>query len=138
MSSKFKYHLPFIFLCIVIFIESSFPSDAYPNLDFELSDKLIHLGLYLVLFFVTYFSFSNQKSFVLLNRFPLFMSFLFTTIYGASDEIHQYFVKGRTCDFYDWVADTIGALIALLIIYYFKKSRSEKNNSINTAYDTNK
>ncbi|MDR2898141.1 MAG: VanZ family protein [Spirochaetaceae bacterium] len=29
--------------------------------------------------------------------------------YGAADEIHQYFVPGRDCNVWDWIADTIGA-----------------------------
>jgi len=29
--------------------------------------------------------------------------------YGVLDELHQYFVPGRTCDIWDWVADTLGA-----------------------------
>ena len=34
-----------------------------------------------------------------------------TLIYGASDEIHQYFVPGRNASWTDWLADTLGGLI---------------------------
>ena len=37
-----------------------------------------------------------------------------TSAYGATDELHQYFVPGRSCDVYDWVADTAGAFFTLL------------------------
>jgi len=30
------------------------------------------------------------------------------SVYGAVDEYHQYFIPGRTCDIWDWVADTTG------------------------------
>ena len=33
------------------------------------------------------------------------------SLYGLIDEVHQYFVPGRACDFWDWVADTLGALL---------------------------
>jgi VanZ family protein len=33
------------------------------------------------------------------------------SLYGATDEIHQHFVQGRSCDAWDWVADTIGAIL---------------------------
>ncbi|MES1256573.1 MAG: VanZ family protein [Acidobacteriota bacterium] len=33
------------------------------------------------------------------------------SLYGGSDEYHQFFVPGRSSDVHDWVADTIGAAI---------------------------
>ena len=42
------------------------------------------------------------------------------SLYGASDELHQAFVPGRSCDLLDWLADTLGgaagaALLALVL-----------------------
>jgi len=34
---------------------------------------------------------------------------LVASAYGASDELHQYFVPNRECDVFDWMADTVGA-----------------------------
>jgi VanZ family protein len=31
------------------------------------------------------------------------------SLYGATDEVHQSFVPGRSADVLDWVADTLGA-----------------------------
>jgi VanZ family protein len=31
--------------------------------------------------------------------------------YGAVDEVHQYFVPGRDCNIWDWIADTLGAVM---------------------------
>jgi len=36
------------------------------------------------------------------------------SLYAISDEVHQYFVPGRTADVADWYADSIGSAIALL------------------------
>lgn len=51
---------------------------------------------------------------------PLWLIFLtlvcFISFYGASDEIHQYFVPGRFCELWDWVADTLGGVVSVLII----------------------
>jgi VanZ family protein len=33
--------------------------------------------------------------------------------YGAFDEVHQWFVPGRSADVLDWVADVSGALIGI-------------------------
>jgi VanZ family protein len=31
--------------------------------------------------------------------------------YGIVDEVHQFFVPGRDCNVWDWIADTLGAMI---------------------------
>jgi VanZ family protein len=35
--------------------------------------------------------------------------------YGASDEWHQSFVAGRSADLQDWIADTLGAAVAIAL-----------------------
>lgn len=35
--------------------------------------------------------------------------------YGITDEFHQIFVPGRTCDPVDWVVDTVAALLGALL-----------------------
>ena len=48
---------------------------------------------------------------------------LFAGLYGISDEIHQYFVPGRTFSYLDMVADVLGAAAAQAIcLYYFRKT----------------
>jgi VanZ family protein len=49
---------------------------------------------------------------------------LIGSVYGAIDELHQYFVPGRDSDVWDWVADTLGAFLgALAIMLLFKKTK---------------
>lgn len=38
-----------------------------------------------------------------------------TSLYGITDEWHQYYVPGRFSDVIDWVADTLGALLAAFL-----------------------
>ena len=46
------------------------------------------------------------------------------SLFGASDEIHQYFVPERMCDPLDWLVDTCGAsLSALIARFAFSKGR---------------
>ncbi|MBC7365904.1 MAG: VanZ family protein [Undibacterium sp.] len=35
------------------------------------------------------------------------------SLFGVSDEVHQYFTPGRSMEFADWVADTLGAATAV-------------------------
>ena len=38
-------------------------------------------------------------------------------IYAAIDEIHQYFIAGRSCEFRDFLIDTSGSIIGILFGY---------------------
>jgi VanZ family protein len=40
---------------------------------------------------------------------------LIVSAYGAADEFHQYFTPGRTASVADWVADTLGASLAVAL-----------------------
>jgi VanZ family protein len=42
-----------------------------------------------------------------------FGSWVLVAAYGASDEWHQSFVPGRSMDLGDWIADTLGAGVAI-------------------------
>ena len=42
------------------------------------------------------------------------ISLSLTSLYALTDEIHQIFVEGRSCQFIDWVIDTCGAAAGLL------------------------
>jgi hypothetical protein len=41
----------------------------------------------------------------------LLLALVLASAYGATDEVHQYFVPGRSADVLDWVADTLGATL---------------------------
>lgn len=43
------------------------------------------------------------------------ITFIFATIFAISDELHQSFIPGRTASVYDFLADVLGILIALLL-----------------------
>ena len=55
-------------------------------------------------------------------------SFLFSSLYGATDEYHQSFVSGRTATVDDWVADTAGAIFAALVILWLARARRSGAN----------
>ena len=51
------------------------------------------------------------------------------SLYGVSDEFHQYFVPDRTCDPLDWLTDTCGSLFGAWLMTRWlvhKKSADEK------------
>jgi VanZ family protein len=73
-------------------------------------DKFQHLLAYLVLAasFVFWFS-PEQRRFHRLRTFLLLV--LVSSLYGVIDELHQFYVPGRDCNVWDWLADTLGAFL---------------------------
>jgi VanZ family protein len=60
---------------------------------------------------------------------------LLGSLYGVIDEVHQYFVPGRDCNVWDWLADTIGAILgagAILLIrmYLLKRKGSGQPEAV--------
>lgn len=55
-----------------------------------------------------------------------------TSLYAATDEIHQLFVEGRACKISDWAIDTAGAAIGaaafLLIAFAITKIVGKRKN----------
>lgn len=47
------------------------------------------------------------------RRWAPWLAIAAVSLFGASDEWHQSFVPGRSCEVADWVADTLGAALAV-------------------------
>ena len=80
---------------------------------FSFQDKLIHAGVYGLLGLLLL---GTRRP--LPDGYSLRQALLaagLASLYGISDEFHQSFVPGRQADPLDWLADTLGALAAVLI-----------------------
>jgi VanZ family protein len=115
------FHFLLLIYAAAIFIESSLPGDNFPEIDITLIDKYVHFIIYFGLCLLFFYSLKNQTKFTKLHSSPLFFAWLFTSLYGITDELHQYFVPGRSSDILDWVADTTGALLCIIFIKIFYK-----------------
>ena len=73
-----------------------------------LKDKIAHAGIFGLLTIL-----------LRLGGFKYWQALLLSSIYGLSDELHQYFVVGRYSDIFDWAADTIGAALILILMNFF-------------------
>lgn len=66
------------------------------------------------------------------GKFRPFTAFTVTAAYAITDEIHQIFVDGRACRFFDWLVDCSGAAAALIFVcLIIFLSRKHERRSIN-------
>lgn len=65
--------------------------------------------------------------------FPLGKASLYAlicaSVYGASDELHQILVPGRSCDPMDWLVDTIAAALAVALFALVIRLKRKRRNS---------
>lgn len=115
------YWGPVILYGLGIFYLSSqsSPGMAIPGIFFLISDKILHALGFGLLGILMYRAFSQSLS----KRKSMLFSFLGTTLYGATDEIHQWFVPNRHADAADLLADTIGALLLITIWAYWDEAK---------------
>lgn len=84
---------------------------------FEHQDKVHHMGAYFIMGMLTWRFF---KDYITSTMKLSIVTLCFCSIYGLSDEWHQSFVPGRYADIMDWLADTLGATIAIISLYLTK------------------
>lgn len=117
--------LPILYM-IVIFILSSMPADAVvelPRWDSPIKESLhlVEFGILYLLLFLSALTFSEmtpKRNLILI---------LVSSLYGLSDEIHQYFVPYRSATVIDLVKDVIGVLVASWILFgAYQQKRFQK------------
>jgi len=109
----FYYWFPILIYCLLIFIQSSYPStERIP--DWPYIDKMLHFAAYALLgaLFLRAFKTTRIKNNL---KLVLVLSVLFSFFYGISDEIHQYFVPHRNADLMDVLADLLGSIMGVYI-----------------------
>lgn len=124
MKKKYVWlTLAFVY-CIAIYITTASPASTGGNTlsiiadIFNLSEeqartvnvlfrKLVHLSAFGGLAVLFFNSFEKRR---------FFLAWICTTVYAATDELHQAFLPNRTGSVVDVGIDSIGALIALFII----------------------
>jgi len=94
----------------LIFWLSSQPKLPQVIFLFDGIDKLFHAGAYGVLGLLVAFAVGAT------TRRAAGVAVVIASLYGVSDELHQYFVPGRSCDVFDWLADTGGAAVAVALL----------------------
>jgi VanZ family protein len=105
--------LPPLLLMGVIFFLSAQPSlDSGLGWIDTVGRKLIHFGEYALLCFLWW----RLLRTVMPDSRAALVAFLISSLYAATDELHQSFVDGRHGTPVDWVLDTAGAAAAAFVL----------------------
>ena len=129
--NKIIIWFPALIWMAVIFYFSSIPTTAITGTSLQrfLVLKTFHLIEYAVLLILFVFAVPSPAK-----------SIIFSYLYSLTDEIHQYFVAGRSGRFRDTLIDLLGIFIGLVVLQFFKKTfpkirqyllhcgKSKKNN----------
>lgn len=124
----FKYLAPAIGWGIFVSIMSLTPGDKLPDALVSLNDKMLHGGIYffsallIYLAFIRY-DFNNKPS-----KGALWFIVIICAVFGGLIEVAQYYlIPNRKGDWADFLANTIGAVLCVLIMrvlhHYFSLRR---------------
>lgn len=116
MKISFKKFIPGIAWFFIVLVIMCLPGHEIPQISWLEGinlDKLLHIsvfGLLTVLFCWPFYKSSINKK----ERLQYFIKIaIATSIWGLTTElIQKYLVPGRYFDILDWIADSVGALIA--------------------------
>lgn len=93
--------------------------------------KLAHCLEFTGLCILINFDFLFEK-----KKIKPFWSVIFTSAYALTDELHQIFVDGRSCQISDWAVDTTGAIIGAagfwLICFVISTAAHKRKKYIDT------
>ncbi len=114
---KYKIQLvyfPLGLYWITLLFFTSLPGKDLP--DVKISDKIEHLLAFWILAILLKLTLILQDKFKKLKKHSSIFTLIIIGTYAAIDELHQLFIPGRSCDFFDWLSDFSGALIAVFVI----------------------
>lgn len=112
LRKSFSFLLLIAYMGLIFYL-SSIPLEL-PEISWDPTKFTLHLGEYFILALLALNALGTRST-----------SFLISSIYGITDEIHQSFVPTRMCSFSDMIADILGSLLAIvlysLLLKKFKK-----------------
>jgi len=110
--------IPLIIYWLIILIGTSLPADSFAD-SIELSDKVKHFVAYMGLAVILGLNLHFQERWKLAKNFYIILTFFICITYGVVDELHQTLIPNRFAEFFDWVADSLGALAGILSVSVF-------------------
>jgi VanZ family protein len=130
VGRHWKLWIPPLIWAAMIFGFSSVPGAAYPQAGFPAADKLVHIFLYGVLAGLCARPLARlaaARARGMSGPALVLTAAALATFYGATDELHQRWVPGRSSDLEDLVADAAGAVAGALVAALVLRRRRDSH-----------
>lgn len=111
-------YIPLIVYWIILFTATTLPGPQLP--DIHIGDKIEHFSAFFILAVLLNLTLIFQKKSYFLFKYAKLVTIIICFLYGAIDELHQMIIPGRYADIRDWLADSTGVLIGVLILNFVK------------------
>jgi len=119
-KSFLKLWFPVIIYAIIIFWGSSQKQPFGVDLGICGIDSVLHAMEYAVLGLLLSRAIAGSTQKISVSAL-IFIAFILGTLYGLTDEFHQYFVPGRDCSALDLTFDAIGSFLGAATFTVFIK-----------------
>ncbi len=126
-TKVFLFRYLALIYALLIFAVSAIPQINPPSLGFEFGDKILHFGEYGIFSFLLFLAFSSSKK-EFFNKNVFLLCCLVGVAYAISDELHQKFVQGRSCEFFDFLADSLGIVVVQMSLRLHLRRKSHPSN----------
>jgi VanZ family protein len=119
---KRKLYLPGVLWALIILVLSGYPGNKIPELPVLQIDKIVHAFMYAVLAICMAIP-STQQFFIKNKRWSIrWKIILFGVFYGGLMEVLQTNIYiNRSGNWYDFLANTLGAILGILFFPYLLK-----------------
>ena len=102
---------------ILVLIGILMPGDGVPSVGIPHLDKVVHCGMFGCVTVCYYWDYYKEY-----KKAPyLCLTIATVVLFGVLTEIMQVYVPGRSCDYRDLIADTIGIILATIVARWIVK-----------------
>jgi VanZ family protein len=115
--------LPATLWFLLIMVLLSLPGSAFPSFVIWAPDKIAHILMFGMQFLLLWLAMELPRRIEIFRLPPLVFSASATILFGILSEIYQEVCTTRVADVYDMIANTIGVLLAMLLIRLLKPTR---------------
>jgi len=123
LGRKIFFWILLIVYSIVIFIFSSRPEVGVEQL-FYGQDKVMHFVIYGVHTFLCLLTLCDKI--LLLKFIQYFLALILSVSYGIFNEIYQYFIPEREFSLGDILANSLGIITFLILVYIFQNKKLKR------------